>query len=75
MYHDKIYIFSCREFLPSPTLISLREISVGVMLSHLSIAAEEMWMNVSLEADKAMEKKSYKSGAYVATAYLKEYKL
>ena len=74
-YHDKIYIFSCREFLPYPYLVSLREISVGIMLSHLTIAAEEMWINVSLEADKAMEKKSYKSGAYVATAYLKEYKL
>lgn len=75
VYHDKIYVFSCREFLPYPYLVSLREISVGIMLSHLNIAAEEMWINVSLEADKAMEKKSYKSGAYVATAYLKEYKL
>jgi len=75
VYHDKIYVFSCREFLPSPYLLTLREISVGIMLSHLAIAAEEMWINVSLETDKAMEKKSYKSGAYVATAYLKEYKL
>jgi len=75
VYHDKIYVFSCREFLPYPYLVSLREISVGIMLSHLNIAAEEMWINVSLETDKAMEKKSYKSGAYVATAYLKEYKL
>ncbi|WP_277410002.1 nitroreductase family protein [Lacrimispora xylanisolvens] len=75
VYHDKIYVFSCREFLPYPYLVSLREISVGIMLSHLNIAAEEMWINVSLETDKAMEKKSYKSGAYVATAYLKEYNL
>lgn len=74
VYHDKIYIFSCREFLPSPPLIMLREISIGIMLSHLTIAAEEMWMNIKLEVEEVMEKKSYKSGAYVATAFLKEYK-
>ncbi|ADL04192.1 nitroreductase family protein [Lacrimispora saccharolytica] len=74
VYHDRIYIFSCREFLPSPTLVSMREIGTGIMLSHLTIAAEEMWMNVKLEAEKAMEKKSYKSGAYVTTAFFKEYK-
>ncbi len=74
VYHDRIYIFSCREFLPSPSLVSMREIGTGIMLSHLTIAAEEMWMNVKLEVEKAMEKKSYKSGAYVTTAFLKEYK-
>ncbi len=74
VYHDKIYVFSCREFLPSSSLVSMREISTGIMLSHLTIAAEEMWINVKLEAEEAMEKKSYKSGAYVTTAFLKEYK-
>lgn len=74
VYHDKIYIFSCREFLPSPSLVTLRELSIGIMLSHLAIAAEEMWMNIRLEVEEAMEKKPYKSGTYVATAYLKEYK-
>ncbi len=74
IYHDKIYIFSCREFIPTASLASLREMSIGIMLSHLSIAAEEMWMNMKLESESAMEKKSYKSGSYVATAFLKEYK-
>ncbi|MDR1771014.1 MAG: nitroreductase family protein [Hungatella sp.] len=74
VYRDKIYVFSCREFLPSSSFVSMREICMGIMLAHLTIAAEEMWMNVKLEAEEAMEKKSYKSGAYVTTAFLKEYK-
>ncbi|WP_124066069.1 nitroreductase family protein [Clostridium sp. E02] len=74
VYNDKIYIFSCKEILPSPHLISLREISLGIMLSHLSIAAEEMWMNVKLEVEEAMDRKSYKSGSYVSTANVKEYR-
>lgn len=75
VYHDKIYIFACREFLPSIPFVTMRELSIGVMLSHLSIAAEEMWMNLKLEVEEAMDKKPYKSGAYVATAFLKEYNI
>jgi nitroreductase len=75
VYRDKIHVFSCREFLLSFSLVSMREIGTGIMLAHLTIAAEEMWMNVKLEAEEAMEKKSYKSGAYVTTAFLKEYKV
>ncbi|WP_349948604.1 nitroreductase family protein [Lacrimispora sp. BS-2] len=74
VYRDKIYVFSCREFLPSSSFVSMRGICMGIMLAHLTIAAEEMWMNVKLEAEETMEKKSYKSGAYVTTAFLKEYK-
>lgn len=72
VYRDRIYIFACREFFPSAALFAMRELSIGIMLSHLSIAAEEMWMDWKLEVEKNMEKKSYKSGAYVATAFFRE---
>lgn len=72
VYHDRIYIFSCKEFLPSPSLAEMRELDIGIMLSHITIAAEEMWMDLKLEAEETMEKKAYKSGAYVATAFFTE---
>ena len=72
VYHDRIYIFSCREFLPSQTMVAMRDLSMGIMLSHLSIAAEELWLNLKIEVEEQMVKKSYKSGAYVATAFLLE---
>lgn len=72
VYHDRIYIFSCKEFLPSATMRNMRDLSMGIMLSHLSIAAEELWMNLKIEVEEQMVKKSYKSGAYVATAFLLE---
>lgn len=72
VYHDRIYIFSCREFLPSAALAEMRELDIGIMLSHITIAAEEMWLNLNLEAEETMEKRVYKNGAYVATAFLTE---
>lgn len=72
VYHDRIYIFSCKEFFPAASATAMRDLGIGIMLSHLSVAAEEMWVNLRLEVEEQMVKKSYKSGAYVATAFLGE---
>jgi len=53
-------------------MVAMRDLSMGIMLSHLSIAAEELWLNLKIEVEAQMVKKSYKSGAYVATAFLLE---
>lgn len=70
VYQDKIYAFSCREFFPSHSLAAMRDFGMGIMLSHLTIAAEELWLNLKIEVEEQMAKKSYKSGSYVATVFL-----
>lgn len=72
VYRNKIYAFSCKEFFPSASLAAMRDFSMGIMLSHLSIAAEELWMNLKIEVEEQMAKRSYKSGSYVATAFLED---
>ena len=72
VYRDRIYIFACREFLPVFRMRAMRDLGIGIMLSHLSLAAEEMWVGLRLEVEAQMARKTYKSGTYVATAYLKE---
>ena len=71
IYAKSFWVF--REKLhPSQTMVAMRDLSMGIMLSHLSIAAEELWLNLKIEVEAQMVKKSYKSGAYVATAFLLE---
>lgn len=70
VYNDRIYAFACKELFPSSSLAAMRDLSMGIMLSHLSIAAEELWMNLKIEVEEQMAKKSYKSGSYVVTAFL-----
>lgn len=70
VYHDRIYVFACREFFPSASLQTMRDVSIGIMLAHLSVAAEEMWMNLKFEEEEQIRKKPYKSGAYVITALI-----
>lgn len=68
VYKNRIYIFACKGYLPSVFLASIREFNMGIMFSHLMLAAEEMWLNMNLEIEDQIMKKVYKSGEYVATA-------
>lgn len=71
VYQNKIYVFLCRDLFSLPSLSVMREISLGIMISHLMLAAEEMWMELHLEIEAQISKKTYKSGEYAVTALLK----
>ncbi len=37
------------------------------MLSHIMLAAEELWMNMETQVEDQFAKKDYKNGEYVCT--------
>lgn len=68
VYSDRIYIFSRKGALPlMKTQAALREFNMGIMLSHIMIAAEEYWMNMETLAEEQFLKKAYKNGEYICT--------
>ena len=64
---DRVMVFMCRDFAFGPALPSLRQFNVGIMMSHLALAAEELWLEAEFEEDESLKKKNYKNGQYVAT--------
>lgn len=70
VYSDKIYIFSKKDLVTMKSLHSMREISLGIMLSHIMLAAEELWMELESAMDEQFAKKIYKNGEYVGTIIL-----
>ena len=40
---------------------------MGIMLSHIMLAAEEYWMNLETLVEEQFAKKDYKNGEYVCT--------
>ena len=40
---------------------------MGIMLSHITLAAEEYWMNMETLVEEQFAKKDYKNGEYVCT--------
>lgn len=68
VYKDKIHVFVCRELFHTPVFSALREINMGIMLAHMMLAAEEMWMELHFIQEEGFKKKAYKNGEYIGTA-------
>lgn len=67
VFHDRILVFMCKEFILRSPLTGLRLFNMGIMLCHMSLAAEELWLEAEVKEDESLKKKSYKNGQYVAT--------
>lgn len=70
VYKDRFYLFSCREMIPFSMLSSMREFNIGIVLAHIMLAAEELWLRMGFEVEEALNKKVYKNGDYVGTITL-----
>ena len=79
VYADRIYVFSrkdsgvlqgFRSLAPAAGL--LRDFSVGIMLSHIMITAEELWLELETATEEQFAAKAYKNGVYVATLTIRQ---
>ena len=63
-----MYIFS-KKTLPfsGKEKHAFKEFNIGIMLSHIMLAAEELWMNMETQVEDQFAKKDYKNGEYVCT--------
>ena len=68
VYSDRIYIFA-KKTLPfsGKEKRAFKEFNIGIMLSHIMLAAEELWMNMETQVEDQFAKKDYKNGEYVCT--------
>ncbi len=68
VYSDRIYIFAKKDALPrTRRLLAMRDFGIGIMLSHIMLAAEELWMNMETVTEEQFLKKVYKNGEYICT--------
>ncbi len=68
VYSDRIYIFSRKDaLLHIKSMASMRDFNMGIMLSHIMLAAEELCMNMETVTDQQFLKKDYKNGQYICT--------
>ena len=48
----------------------MRELSIGCMLSHIMLAADELWMQMETRTEDSLQTKVFGSSEYVATLIL-----
>ena len=69
VYSDRLYIFMQKKppHSPEKERRPFKEFNMGIMLSHIMLAAEEYWMNMETLVEEQFAKKDYKNGEYVCT--------
>ncbi|MEF9954465.1 MAG: nitroreductase family protein [Clostridium sp.] len=71
VYSDRIYVFAGKGNLLMRKEESMKDFSMGIMLSHIMLAAEEMWMELETTTEEQFAAKTYKNGEYIATLWLR----
>lgn len=70
VYADRIYVFAQKNHFPGFGNASLKDFCIGIMLAHIMLAAEELWMELETRTEEQFASKAYKNGEYVATLSL-----
>ena len=71
VYSDRLYVFSRKSRVPGHCNASVRNFCIGIMLAHIMLAAEELWMELETRTEEQFAAKTYKNGDYVATLTLR----
>lgn len=72
VYANRIHIFMKHSALAMPRRQELREISMGIVMTHMALAAEEQWMNWKLSSIGDVAERELKGYVYVATLSLSD---
>lgn len=70
VYSDRIYVFAKKNRMPGLAGNGTRDFGIGIMLCHIMLAAEELWMELQTATEEQFAAKVYKNGDYVATLSL-----
>lgn len=71
VYDNRIHVFCKKERLTVLQYKEVKLLDIGIMLAHLLIAAEEMWLNAEVMKKDMLSGKEYKKNEYICTVSLK----
>lgn len=67
VYKNRIHVFTRKNVALYKVMDSSNKIDIGVMLANLLIAAEELWIDVSISKLESLKSKDFKNNQYVLT--------
>ena len=70
VYRNRIHIFAKKELGKKNR--NMQEFNIGIMLTHMMLAAEELWMEAELKQVAPMAELALKNNRYVTTMFVKE---
>lgn len=71
VYADRIYVFAKKGNFLMRGDDDMQDFSIGVMLSHIMLATEELWLELETTTEEQFASKTYKNGDYVTTLWIR----
>lgn len=69
-YKNRIHIFTKKNPLIVKALDHMKMVDMGIMLANLLLAAEELWVDVSLDKYEAIKDKHFRKNEYIYTVII-----
>lgn len=70
VYKNRIHVFAKKNVLIAKALDNNKMIDMGIMMANLLLAAEELWVDVSLTKSDAVKSKQFHSNEYLLTVLI-----
>lgn len=71
VYKNRIHIFTRKNSILSPILDFNKMVDMGVMMSNFLLAAEELWVDVSLSKLNSIQNRQFHNNKYVCTVTIR----
>lgn len=71
VYEGRLHVFINKPSLPSPFYRRWLQVNMGIMMAHLLIAAEELWIDIAFKKMDNISAKSPNNNEYVTTVVIK----
>lgn len=71
VYDNRIHVFVRKGFLSTHFLKNTKDIDIGIMLSHIMLASEELWIDIIFKNQESISEKEFKKNEYVTTVLIK----
>ena len=71
VYDNRIHVFIRKDFISNRLLRNTRDIDIGVMLSHIMFACEELWIDIALKKQENIAEKEFKKNEYITSVLIK----
>ncbi len=70
VYENRIHVFCRKENLLSKSMKKLQGVDMGIVLAHLTLAAEEFWYSPELKKIPNISEQKFKQNEYIITVLL-----
>lgn len=71
VYDNRFHIFQKKSILPLDVVRKRNEFDIGVMLAHVMLAAEELWVDITVKRLENISHKSIPNNHYITSVILK----